>query len=199
MTKITTKFTALLLMLTLCFAFLASCSEDASTGGDDDNSQSEDGGSGRKPNTNYGSKIGYMATPYTLERIGSDETVNIKNYRGKVVVLNFWGIWCEPCRNELPDFDRVAAENDDVVIIAVHTYNDSDGAEGYVDANFPDSKIIFAYDIPQIGKQDMYYQMLGGEGSYPYTVILDAEGKIVAKFTGSMSHDRLLDAINSAR
>ena len=199
MTKITTKFTALLLMLTLCFTFLASCSEDASTGGENDNSQSEDGGSGSKPNTNYGSKIGYMATPYTLELIGSDETVNIKNYRGKVVVLNFWGIWCEPCRNELPAFDRVAAENDDVVIIAVHTYSDSDGAEGYVDSNFPDSKIIFAYDIPQIGKQDMYYQMLGGEGSYPYTVILDAEGKIVAKFTGSMSHDRLLDAINSAR
>jgi thiol-disulfide isomerase/thioredoxin len=189
MTKNTTKLTALLLALLLSLSLLISCEKEGGSA-----PSGED-----KPNVSYGSDIGDTATPYSLDPVKGNEKVNIKDYRGKIVVLNFWGTWCPPCRNELPDFDRVASENNDVVIIAVHSHNGRENAAGYVFENFPDSKIIFAYDKPRIDKTDFYYDLLGGEKYYPYTVILDADGVITFKREGAMSYEQLTNAINSAR
>lgn len=197
------KFVASILALVLCFSLLASCSAeetDDTSPTDNDNSQTDgDGGDKNKPTVNYGSKLGDTATPYDLECVLNDEKVNIKDYRGKIVVVNFWGTWCPPCRAELPDFDRVASENNDVVIIAVHSDHNRENAADYVIENLYDSKIVFAYDQPRSGKTDFYYALLGGVTYYPYTVILDADGVITFKREGSMSYEQLTDAINSAR
>ena len=36
-----------------------------------------------------------------------DEKINIKNFRGNLVILNFWATWCEPCKEEMPSLDRL--------------------------------------------------------------------------------------------
>lgn len=48
------------------------------------------------------------AAPFTLRDVDGKEH-RLADYRGKVVVLNFWATWCDPCREEMPSLDRLAA------------------------------------------------------------------------------------------
>ena len=140
----------------------------------------------------YGSKVGDHARPMDLVSY-SGETVNIKQTRGKVTVINFWGTWCPYCLYELPDFDRVASEyQDSVSIIAIHSSGDTEG-EKYVSQNYPDTKIMFVNDPTD---HDVYYAELGGVGYFPMTVILDENGVIAYTHVGAMSYAALTAKIN---
>jgi len=49
-------------------------------------------------------------------------TIDLADYRGKVVLLNFWATWCEPCRDEMPSLELLAQrhENDGVTVLAIN-------------------------------------------------------------------------------
>ena len=134
----------------------------------------------------------------------ADGLINIEELRGKIVVVNFWGTWCGPCKAELPHFDEVAEEYaDEVTILAVHSVANSKEAAGYIKSNFPDSRIIFAYDVllnqdkPSAG--DRYFKLLGGSSYYPRTVVLNSDGVITFATNGMITKDQLLSAIDSAK
>ena len=55
------------------------------------------------------------ATPALELSDASGKTWRLADYRGQVVVLNFWATWCEPCRTELPQLQQLAAQNAGVV------------------------------------------------------------------------------------
>ncbi len=131
----------------------------------------------------------------TLDESGLlDETFALEQNRGKVTVINFWGTWCGPCIEELPHFDAVASEYEgQVTVLAVHTDYQKDMASAYIAQHYADSKIIFALDAGEA-----YYAELGGKGTYPMTVIVDAEGIVAAKITTSMTHDELVKAVEGA-
>ncbi len=153
----------------------------------DDETPDED-----EPTLEIGSEIGNLAPSFDLERVGSEEKVNIKNYLGKIVVVNFWGTWCGPCIAELPGFDRVATEyKDDVVIIAAHSTYAKENAADYITENYPSSDIIFAYDRARDGYTDLYFSALGGTDYYPHTVIIDRDGVITYKKDSSINYDAL--------
>ena len=145
-----------------------------------------------------GSSVGSLCPVYALEKMDGG-TVRLDELRGKIVVINFWGTWCNPCKSELPDFDRVASERDDVAVLAIHSSDGRGNAPEYVSENFPDSKMIFAYDKGLPGTLDMYYGLLGGEMYYPRTVIVDKYGVITFATEGVISHDKLVAEINKAK
>lgn len=119
---------------------------------------------------------------------------------GKVTVVNFWGTWCGHCLTELPYFDSAAEEyEDDVTFVAIHSDDDfNETAADYVNANYPDSKIIFAKDTNTSGGLDDCYSALGGIGYYPYTLILDENGVITYKTSGAISESKLIEEIEKA-
>ena len=47
-----------------------------------------------------------QAPDFTLRTVQGD-LFNLSDYKGKVVLLNFWGTWCGPCRREIPDFNKL--------------------------------------------------------------------------------------------
>ena len=146
-----------------------------------------------------GSQVGALCQNYPLDLVDGTGIVNIKNMRGKVVVINFWGTWCNPCKSELPHFDSVAEEYADrVVVLTVHSVDRLENAAGYIEENFPDSKMIFAYDTAVEGGFDLYYELLGGEGSYPRTVIIDKYGVITFSIESAISHDTLVSEVDRA-
>lgn len=150
-----------------------------------------------------GGKVGQRAITKELDLISGEGTVTISRFKGKVVVLNFWGTWCGPCRAELPEFNRIATEySDSVAVVAVHTvFKAKSKAEApqYIADNFPDSKIYFAYDKPYDSESDEYYTLLGsGEGYYPTTYIIDARGVITKVETGALSYDQLKSYVDAA-
>ena len=155
-----------------------------------------------KPLPETGVEVGLSGPKSDLQLVGSEDTVNIDELRGDIVVINFWGTWCTPCVAELPHFDEVAREYADTVkVIAVHSSYEGPTAEGYVDTHYPDSNIIFALDAPNTsgGAADEYYSALGGKTTYPMTFVLDGDGVIVFKRIGSLTYDELVLAIGLAK
>ena len=144
-----------------------------------------------------GSEIGNKCPTYSLDLVDGSGKVNINDYAGKVVIINFWGTWCGPCKTELPDFDRIASEYiDGVVVLAIHSVAGKSNAPTYISTNFSDSDMVFAYDTPLTGQVDMYYNLLGGKGSYPRTMILDERGVITFAQEGMMSYEQLKQRVD---
>lgn len=152
---------------------------------------------GKAQINNVGNKIGNLCPGNALSLVNSDSKINITDFRGKKVIINFWGTWCGPCMAEMPDFDRVADEYaDDVVVIAIHSVSGKENAPQYIEDNFADSKIYFAYDTSLSATLDMYYAILGGTSSYPRTIVLDENGVITFIHEGKMSYEQIVDTIS---
>ncbi len=146
----------------------------------------------------YGNEVGTLCYGADLNVITpegiSESTVNpIKT--GKITIINFWGTWCTPCVKELPYFDRIATEySETVTVIAIHTNMVSETAPEYIGNYYSESNIIFAQDK----ENESYYSSLGGRGTYPYTVVLDSEGKITNVFFAALEYEDLKEAVEGA-
>ncbi|MFP4021177.1 MAG: peroxiredoxin family protein, partial [Halanaerobium sp.] len=66
-----------------------------------------------------GTEVGMQAPDFTLKNM-DDKEVSLSDYRGQKVFLNFWASWCPPCRQEMPDMQKLHEEyGEEVVILAV--------------------------------------------------------------------------------
>ena len=146
--------------------------------------------------TAVGKDLGDLCFSAQLQLIDStgirEETLDPAN-TGRVTVINFWGTWCAPCVEELPDFDRIATEYADrVTVVAVHTSMGNTAAPPFLGSYYPDSRILFASDyvLPD-STVEQYYTALGGRGTYPYTVILDAQGIIRGIYVEPLAYSEL--------
>ncbi len=159
-----------------------------------------------RENAERGTTVGSLCPSFEAEVFdenGSlDTTLDPSKNVGKLTVINLWGTWCGPCKSELPDFDRVASEYaDQVTIYAIHSsYNYAEASE-YVEKNFLNSNIIFmkdyAIDPNDSYSDDAFYKLLGGDGYYPYTIVLDENGIIRATHTGMMSYSQLVNILTN--
>ena len=152
------------------------------------------------------SSLGYYAFIYKEPTVDVGQGVgefNIEDFRGKVVVINFWGTWCSGCKKELPYFNQIATEyaDSDVVVVTVHT-SGTDGWEEpdiYIDKNLKGSKMLFVRDVRAEGETiDTYYTALGGTGTYPITLVLDKNGVVNSKTLKEMDYDTLKAYVDAA-
>lgn len=157
-------------------------------------------GEGEGEKIPIGSDVGNMCPSYALDLVDGSGKVSVKDFKGKIVIVNFWGTWCGPCKQELPDFDRVATEYDgDVVVLTIHSVESSAEAPAYIAEHFPNSKMLFAYDIPLTEYVDMYFNLLGGTSYYPRTLILDERGVIALTRDGKLNHEQLVETIEEIK
>ena len=143
-----------------------------------------------------GNQVGDICINKELNLIGSDGTFSIIENRGKITVINFWYTTCTPCVAELPHFNKVYKEyKEDVSIIAVHNaemyQDDPEGVLEFVNSQFKDYEILFAYD----DVASPYYTILGGKKAWPTTVIVDQEGVITLVKHGSLTEEELVSYI----
>ena len=108
----------------------------------------------------------------------ADEAFDLAEYKGKVVVLDFWASWCVPCRRSFPWWNTMQAEYADegLVIIGVNLDNDLQEAEKFLEEFSADFKIHYDQDkalAKQYGVQVM-----------PSTYILGRDGELVARHFG---------------
>ena len=138
------------------------------------------------------------ANSYELELIDENgatgETVNPAT-TGKITIVNFWGTWCSPCVKEMPYLEQIAEEYaDDVIVVAVHSTAMCDSAPAFISENYPNSRILFAWERGE-DMDGEYYLKMGGISTYPYTVILNEDGEKVRTFFSSVSYDELDRAV----
>ena len=159
-------------------------------GGDD-----EDGSRSSSLDT---ATIGQAAPDFSMQTF-SGESFTLSEHRGEVVVMNFWGSWCEPCKREMPAFQGYW-ENapDDVMFVGVGSKRDPE-----------DKAVAFAeeYGVTYpIGRDTEGGTVAAGQISkdynisfYPMTYIIDPEGNISALVIGEMDEDDLNGYIEQAR
>lgn len=147
--------------------------------------------------TEKGTEVGdlcYGADLAIIDESGITQNTINPVETGKLTIINFWGTWCTPCVNELPYFDQIATNYEDKVsVIAVHTNIIVDTAPEYIATYYAESKITFASDLTDEG----YYSLLGGRGTYPYTVVIDENGAIVKIFFEALEYEDLKEVVES--
>jgi cytochrome c biogenesis protein CcmG/thiol:disulfide interchange protein DsbE len=69
-------------------------------------------------------QVGFQAPAFTLTNLAG-QIVNLSDYQGQVVLLNFWASWCPPCRAEMPAFEQVyqSYQGRGLVVLAVNASN----------------------------------------------------------------------------
>lgn len=126
------------------------------------------------------------------------ETFDLSAYRGKVVVVNFWASWCEPCKEEMPALQTLADANpDDVVILGVAASTDNLTAAQKFAA---DLGVTYPLTMDQggngpVGEIASDYQVFG----YPATFFIDANGNIVDAVFGATAIEDLQTYVDRAR
>ncbi len=121
-------------------------------------------------------QIGSVAPDFTVRDQG--QTVSLDQYRGKIVVLNFWASWCPPCVEELPSLTQIEQQVPGVVVLAISFDTDADAYRQFVADNRM-SNMVVALDLSQ--KSNLAY----GTTRPPETYIIDRSGRIRRKFIGA--------------
>jgi thiol-disulfide isomerase/thioredoxin len=127
--------------------------------------------------------------------------VSLADFKGKVVFLNFWATWCDPCRVEIPwliDMQaKYASRGFTVLGVAMDEEGKSAVAPFIAKERFDVNGQQLPMGYPILLGTDEAADKFGGVLGYPTSFLISRDGKIVEKFQGLKSSDELLKAIES--
>ncbi|MDR0502447.1 MAG: TlpA family protein disulfide reductase [Treponema sp.] len=107
----------------------------------------------------------------------------LSSYRGNVVILNFWATWCPPCRSEMPSMETLYKRFKDqgLEILAVDIGENLNTVRQFIKTN--------NYTFPVMLDSKSQISGIYGIEAIPATFIIDREGKIIGRVTGSIHWD----------
>src|SRR5579864_1942494 len=116
--------------------------------------------------------------PEFFLRAANGEPINLDTLHGKVVLLDFWGAWCHPCRQTVPLLKQLAQGFDPakVAIVSVDEYDSSEVWSKFVQENL--------MTWPQARDEDGSLKRAFGVQGFPFSVMLSQDGIIIRKFKG---------------
>ena len=124
--------------------------------------------------------------------------LSVSDFKGKVVVLNFWASWCPPCRQEMPDLDELDKEfkeGGDVVLLTVNLTDGQretrEAARDYIEEN----GFGFVVLLDERGELAAQYRI----NAIPQTFILDRNGEISDSLIGATTKDVILDKVSAVK
>jgi peroxiredoxin len=135
---------------------------------------------------------GATAPSFTVEGIDG-ASHSLTDYRGKVVVLNFWATWCIPCRAEMPDLEHEARlhRSDPVVILGI----DWKEAAATVRDFAQGLGVTYPMLLDADGRVYETYRV----GALPTTFIIDARGRLLKSRIGIASREEIESEISGAQ
>ncbi|HET6585122.1 MAG TPA: TlpA disulfide reductase family protein [Nannocystaceae bacterium] len=120
--------------------------------------------------------VGQKLKSFALQTVDG-KPVSHKSWKGRVLLVNFWGTWCKPCLKELPEFEQLYRryKKHGLTLVAIATDEDPAPVKEYVDARKISAKVV-------IGAEDYAGQY--GSPKFPFTFVVDTKGVIRASFRG---------------
>ena len=107
----------------------------------------------------------------------------LSQWRGQVVVLNFWASWCTPCREEMPDFDalRRQFQSDGIEFVGIAIDNPAS-----VSQFLQTMPVSYPILIGEGAAHRLARQLGNPSGALPYTIVLDRDGNLVLSHLGRL-------------
>ena len=150
-----------------------------------------------RPNRQPGSTL---APDFTLATT-TGELVSMSDLRGKVILLNFWGTWCGPCRMELPDFvklyDKYNKDGLEIVGITIRRGESIKDVAKFQDQWGLNYLLLNDINGNEVSEVTMAYSQAIGQmiNGIPTTLVIDREGFIVNGFVGPRREQVFYNAI----
>ncbi|MFQ5694345.1 MAG: peroxiredoxin family protein [Nitrospinota bacterium] len=118
-----------------------------------------------------------QAPPFVLPDVNGN-TVRLADFKGKVVLLNFFATWCTPCRWEMPEMERLhqAYKEKGFLVVAISI----DRSRGVIPPFVKEMNLTF----PVLHDPDLQVARKFGARGLPSTYLIDAQGKVIGSATG---------------
>ncbi len=120
------------------------------------------------------SQVGKKAPDFTVS--DGTNSIHLGNYKGKVVLLNFWASWCGPCIQETPALVQLHHERPDLAILAVSVDEDPAAYQRFLNR--------FHVDLATVRDPNQTIAKMYGTDGWPETYIIDRKGVIRRKVVG---------------
>jgi len=123
-----------------------------------------------------------QAADFKLKDI-DDKLYRLADFRGKVVIVNFWATWCPPCRFELPSMERLwqIIRKEDVIMLAINVGEDVDTIFTFT-SDYP---VTFPLLMDRDSSVTQKYPVLG----IPTSFIIDPRGRMIYRAVGTREWD----------
>jgi cytochrome c biogenesis protein CcmG/thiol:disulfide interchange protein DsbE len=139
-------------------------------------------GLGKDPSAIRSPLIDKTAPEFSLREVGTNNTIDLAQYRGKPLIINFWATWCGPCWEEHPSLVASArALQPNVQFLGVVFQDKEEKILGFLQQR----GTAYPTVVDEKGKTAIAY----GVGGVPETYFVDAKGTIRAKYAGPMNGD----------
>jgi len=112
----------------------------------------------------------------------SGNELSLKNYHGKLIIINFWATWCAPCKKEMPSLDRLYQNNNfknlEIFAINVEETNIQKAKNFFVDLDIKKLEVFFDYNLNFVNE----FKLRG----VPTTVLINKKGEEFARIIGEV-------------
>ena len=114
---------------------------------------------------------------------------SLEDWRGQVVVLNYWASWCEPCRDESPLLERwhQRISKRDATVLGVDVLDVTSDANDFIKK--------YGITYPHLRDRDGTTQEDFGVYGYPYTFVIDRDGKVAAVRRGPVDEEFMRESV----
>ena len=138
-----------------------------------------------------GINVGSVAVDFTLEALDGTE-VSLSQYRGDVVLINFWATWCPPCRAEIPDIEDAyrARKDEGLVVLGVSVEQSRAAVAPFVEL----AGMTYPVLLDELSQVYNTYRAPG----LPMSILVDKNGVIQARHIGQLSKAQLDAYLNEA-
>lgn len=128
-----------------------------------------------------------------LPVLGSPGRASLASFKGRVLVLNFWASWCEPCRTEAPLLERAQSglQASRATVLGVSTLDTSSDSQAFVRG--------YHLTFPELRDGDGAFGHSYGTNQLPESFIIDRAGRVVAVSRGEIGERFLTRALSLAR
>ena len=121
------------------------------------------------------------------------EAQSLADWRGKVLVVNFWATWCPPCVDEMPDLDRLQTQFGSAAQIVGIGIDSAKNINEFV------RKVPVSYPLLVAGVtgSELSRQLGNTTGGLPFTVLIDANGRVLDRISGRIKPEALAAAVKA--
>lgn len=143
----------------------------------------------------------YLATAFILCLITAcspspeeeNPSLDPSQYHGRWLVVNYWAEWCQPCREEIPELNRLARENPELIAVLGVNF---DGLQGEA---LQTAIANMAIEFPSTGVDPSLPLKQPRPRMLPTTLVFNPEGKLQQTLLGPQTYEKLVELINLQR